>query len=162
LSGNGTLNVSGGVLDITGASSTFTASTTIAKDAVVRMNDVSGLGTGNISNAGTLSLTHASGSLGNNLSGTGTVSLLSSDTQLSGNNSGYSGLFVVDESSQLTASATENLGTASVNNSGILVLNSATDWQLANDVSGSGNFRKTGSGSLTVGNNAAWTGQTDI
>ncbi|EKK6908303.1 autotransporter outer membrane beta-barrel domain-containing protein, partial [Shigella sonnei] len=30
------------------------------------------------------------------------------------------------------------------------------------DVSGSGNFRKTGSGSLTVGNNAAWTGQTDI
>lgn len=162
LSGNGALNVSGGVLDITGASSTFTASTTIAKDAVVRMNDVSGLGTGNISNAGTLSLTHASGSLGNNLSGTGTVSLLSSDTQLSGNNSGYSGLFVVDESSQLTASATENLGTASVNNSGTLVLNSATDWQLTNDVSGSGNFRKTGSGSLTVGNNAAWTGQTDI
>ncbi|HGX4423541.1 TPA: ESPR-type extended signal peptide-containing protein, partial [Escherichia coli] len=124
LSGNGALNVSGGVLDITGASSTFTASTTIAKDAVVRMNDVSGLGTGNISNAGTLSLTHASGSLGNNLSGTGTVSLLGSDTQLSGNNSGYSGLFVVDESSLLTASATENLGTASVNNSGTLVLNS--------------------------------------
>ncbi|HIH3437419.1 TPA: ESPR-type extended signal peptide-containing protein, partial [Escherichia coli] len=54
LSGNGALNVSGGVLDITGASSTFTASTTIAKDAVVRMNDVSGLGTGNISNIGTL------------------------------------------------------------------------------------------------------------
>ncbi|WP_409187239.1 autotransporter outer membrane beta-barrel domain-containing protein [Escherichia coli] len=162
LSGNGALNVSGGVLDITGASSTFTASTTIAKDAVVRMNDVSGLGTGNISNVGTLSLTHASGSLGNNLSGTGTVSLLSSDTQLSGNNSGYSGLFVVDESSQLTASATENLGTASVNNSGTLVLNSATDWQLTNDVSGSGTVRKTGSGSLTVGNNAAWTGQTDI
>ncbi|MEB7340777.1 autotransporter outer membrane beta-barrel domain-containing protein [Escherichia coli] len=162
LSGNGALNVSGGVLDITGASSTFTASTTIAKDAVVRMNDVSGLGTGNISNAGTLSLTHASGSLGNNLSGTGTVSLLSSDTQLSGNNSGYSGLFIVDESSQLTVSATENLGAASVNNSGTLVLNSATDWQLTNDVSGSGTVRKTGSGSLTVGNNAAWTGQTDI
>ena len=162
LSGNGALNVSGGVLDITGASSTFTASTTIAKDAVVRMNDVSGLGTGNISNVGTLSLTHASGSLGNNLSGTGTVSLLNSDTQLSGNNSGYSGLFVVDESSQLTASATENLGAASVNNSGTLVLNSATGWQLTNDVSGSGTVRKTGSGSLTVGNNAAWTGQTDI
>ncbi|HFT5322418.1 TPA: autotransporter outer membrane beta-barrel domain-containing protein [Escherichia coli] len=162
LSGSGALNVSGGVLDITGANSTFTASTTIAKDAVVRMNDVSGLGTGNISNVGTLSLTHASGSLGNNLSGTGTVSLLSSDTQLSGNNSGYSGLFVVDESSQLTASATENLGTASVNNSGTLVLNSATGWQLTNDVSGSGTVRKTGSGSLTVGNNAVWTGQTDI
>ncbi|HHA3672027.1 TPA: autotransporter outer membrane beta-barrel domain-containing protein [Salmonella enterica subsp. enterica serovar Muenchen] len=162
LSGSGALNVSGGVLDITGANSTFTASTTIAKDAVVRMNDVSGLGVGNISNAGTLSLTHASGSLGNNLSGTGTVSLLSSDTQLSGNNSGYSGLFVVDDSSQLTVSATENLGAASVNNSGTLVLNSATGWQLTNDVSGSGAVRKTGPGSLTVGNNAVWSGQTDI
>ncbi|EFN8667282.1 autotransporter outer membrane beta-barrel domain-containing protein, partial [Escherichia coli] len=162
LTGSGGLNVSGGALDITVANSTLTAGTTIAKDAAVRMNDVSGLGTGNISNAGTLSLTHASGSLGNNLSGTGTVSLLSSDTQLSGNNSGYSGLFVVDESSQLTASATENLGAASVNNSGTLVLNSATGWQLTNDVSGSGTVRKTGSGSLTVGNNAAWTGQTDI
>lgn len=162
LSGSGALNVSGGVLDITGASSTLTASTTIAKDAAVRMNAVLGLGTGNISNAGTLSLIHASGSLGNNLSGTGTVSLLSSDTQLSGNNSDYSGRFVVDESSQLTASATENLGAASVNNSGTLVLNSATGWQLTNDVSGSGTVRKTGSGSLTVGNNAAWTGQTDI
>ena len=162
LSGNGALNVSGGVLDITGTSSTFTASTTIAKDAVVRINSVSGLGTGNISNAGTLSLTHASGSLGNNLSGTGTVSLLSSDTRLSGNNSSYSGRFVVDESSQLTVSETENLGAASVNNSGTLVLNSATGWQLTNDVSGSGNVRKTGSGSLTIGNNAVWTGQTDI
>ncbi|WP_249925242.1 hypothetical protein, partial [Escherichia coli] len=68
----------------------------------------------------------------------------------------------MDESSQLTASATENLGTASVNNSGTLVLNSATGWQLTNDVSGSGTVRKTGSGSLTVGNNAVWTGQTDI
>lgn len=162
LSGSGVLNVNGGVLDITGANSTFTANTAIAKDAVVRMNDVSGLGAGYISNDGTLSLTHTSGSLGNNLSGIGTVSLLSSNTQLSGNNSNYSGLFVVDESSQLTVSATENLGAASVNNTGTLVLNSATDWQLTNDVSGSGNFRKTGSGSLTVGNNAAWTGQTDI
>ncbi len=162
LSGNGALNVSGGVLDITGASSTFIASTTIAKDAVIRINDVSGLGTANISNAGTLSLTHASGSLGNNLSGTGTISLFSSDTQLSGNNSNYSGLFVVDDNSQLTASATENLGTASVNSSGTLVLNSATGWQLTNDIGGIGNVRKIGSGSLTVGNNAAWTGQTDI
>ncbi|MFK3811151.1 autotransporter outer membrane beta-barrel domain-containing protein, partial [Escherichia coli] len=95
LTGGGFLNISGGVLDITGGNHTFAVSTIIAKDATVRMNDVSGLGTGNISNAGTLSLTHASGLLSNNLSGSGTVSLINSDTQISGNNSNYSGLFVV-------------------------------------------------------------------
>lgn len=180
LSGNntafhGTLNVESNAKVAIGAQQNL-GDATIANDGTLSItgqgnwtfsNTMTGLGlldvnTGNISNIGTLSLTHASGSLGNNLSGTGTVSLLSSDTQLSGNNSGYSGLFVVDESSQLTVSATENLGTASVNNSGTLVLNSATGWQLTNGVSGSGTVRKTGSGSLTVGNNAVWTGQTDI
>ncbi|WDB54704.1 autotransporter outer membrane beta-barrel domain-containing protein (plasmid) [Escherichia albertii] len=162
LTGNGSLNISGGELDITAASNALAVNTTIAKDAAVRMNDVSGLGTGNISNAGTLSLSHADGTLGNNLSGTGTVSLLSSDTQLSGNNSNYSGQFVVDGGSQLTVSAAENLGSASVSNTGTLVLNSTTDWKLVNDVRGTGNILKTGSGSLTVGSNAGWTGATDI
>ncbi|ENY4954304.1 autotransporter outer membrane beta-barrel domain-containing protein, partial [Escherichia coli] len=149
-------------LDITGGNHTFAVSTIIAKDATVRMNDVSGLGTGNISNAGTLSLTHASGLLSNNLSGSGTVSLINSDTQISGNNSNYSGLFVVDTSSQLTATGAQNLGIASVSNRGILQLNNTTDWQLINNVTGTGNVRKTGSGSLTVRSNAAWSGQTDI
>jgi len=162
LTGAGFLNISGGPLDITGANHTFAVSTIIAKDATVRMNDVSGLGTGNISNAGTLSLTDASGLLSNNLSGSGTVSLINSDTQLSGNNSNYSGLFVVDTSSQLTATAAQNLGIASVSNRGTLQLNNTTDWQLINNVTGTGNVRKTGSGSLTVRNNAAWSGQTDI
>ncbi|AJG11413.1 autotransporter outer membrane beta-barrel domain-containing protein [Escherichia coli] len=162
LTGGGFLNISGGVLDITGGNHTFAVSTIIAKDATVRMNDVSGLGTGNISNAGTLSLTHASGLLSNNLSGSGTVSLINSDTQISGNNSNYSGLFVVDTSSQLTATGAQNLGIASVNNRGILQLNNTTDWQLINNVTGTGNVRKTGSGSLTVRSNAAWSGQTDI
>ncbi|ENA5520841.1 autotransporter outer membrane beta-barrel domain-containing protein [Escherichia albertii] len=162
LTGNGSLNISGGELDIMAASNALAVNTTIAKDAAVRMNDVSGLGTGNISNAGTLSLSHADGTLGNNLSGTGTVSLLSSDTQLSGNNSNYSGQFVVDGGAQLTVSAAENLGSASVSNTGTLVLNSTTDWKLVNDVRGTGNILKTGSGSLTVGSNAGWTGATDI
>ena len=127
------------------------------------MNDVSGLGTGNISNAGTLSLTHASGSLGNNLSGTGTVSLLSSDTQLSGNNSGYSGLFIVDESSQLTVHQQPRIwGCIREQQRNLCAEQCNRPGNWTNDVSGSGTVRKTGSGSLTVGNNAARTGQTDI
>ncbi|HGE9187501.1 autotransporter outer membrane beta-barrel domain-containing protein [Escherichia coli] len=162
LTGSGFLNISGNVLYLTGANHTFSASTIIAKDATVLMNDVSGLGSGNISNAGTLSLTHASGLLDNNLSGSGTVFLINSDTQFSGNNSNYSGLFAVDTTSQLTATTAQNLGSASVINSGTLQLNNTTDWQLVNEVTGTGNVRKTGSGSLTVRNNAAWSGQTDI
>ncbi|MGT5522842.1 hypothetical protein ACRWD6_28385, partial [Escherichia coli] len=49
-----------------------------------------------------------------------------------------------------------------MSNRGILQLNNTTDWQLINNVTGTGNVRKTGSGSLTVRSNAAWSGQTDI
>ena len=162
LTGSGVLNISGGMLDITGANHSLETLTTITEDAVVRMNDVSGLGNGDIGNAGTLSLRYASGTLGNNLSGTGTISLSGSDILLSGDNRHYSGLFTVDNDAQLTASAAEALGTSSVENDGTLVLNSTTEWQLVNDIRGAGHVRKTGSGSLTVGSNAAWTGQTDI
>ncbi|MGE9665200.1 hypothetical protein ACQPWO_31895, partial [Escherichia coli] len=41
-------------------------------------------------------------------------------------------------------------------------LDSHTDWQLNNDVYGSGDVTKLGAGSITVGDNAAWTGKTDI
>lgn len=162
LTGRGFLNVNGGVLNIIGANSTLKAETAIANGAVVQMDNVMGLGSGSIDTSGTLSLSHASGSLGNNLSGAGNIALVSSDTVLSGNNGNFSGQFLVDDSSQLTASGADKLGSATVDNRGTLVLNSATDWQLDNDVSGSGNVRKTGIGSLVVSSNAAWTGQTDI
>ncbi len=61
----------------------------------------------------------------------------------------------IQDSSQLTVTAAENLGTTSVSNSGTLMLNNTTDWQLANNVRGTGDVRKTGSGSLTVGSNTA-------
>ncbi|MGV6421712.1 autotransporter-associated beta strand repeat-containing protein, partial [Escherichia coli] len=54
------------------------------------------------------------------------------------------------------------MGTSVITDNGLLTIDTKTDWQLTNDVRGDGNVRKTGSGSLTVGNNTAWTGQTDI
>lgn len=163
LTGNGSLNINDGMLYISGANNMLTADTTIAKEAVVQMDNGLGLGNGDIDIAGILSVSDISGALGNNLSGTGTVGLNDSDAALTGNNSHFSGIFTVGWDTSLTASSAENLGKASVDNRGTLVLNSETDWQLANDISGSGNVRKTGFGSLTVRSNAAaWAGQTDI
>lgn len=162
LTGNGSLNINDGVLYISGANNTLTADTTIAKEAVVQMDNGLGLGNGDIDTAGILSISNISGTLGNNLSGTGTVVLNDSDVTLTGNNSYFSGVFTVSRDTSLTAGTAENLGSASVDNRGALVLNSETDWQLDNGISGSGSVRKTGSGSLTVSSNAAWTGQTDI
>ncbi|MBE9687620.1 autotransporter outer membrane beta-barrel domain-containing protein, partial [Escherichia coli] len=56
LSGNGALNVSGGVLDITGASSALTATTTVGEKATVKVHDNDALGTGTVNTAGTLIL----------------------------------------------------------------------------------------------------------
>lgn len=56
LSGNGALNVSGGVLDITGASSALTATTTVGGKATVKVHDNDALGTGTVNTAGTLIL----------------------------------------------------------------------------------------------------------
>ncbi|EFO4213371.1 autotransporter outer membrane beta-barrel domain-containing protein, partial [Escherichia coli] len=56
LSGNGALNVSGGVLDITGASSALSATTTVGEKATVKVHDNDGLGTGPVNTAGTLIL----------------------------------------------------------------------------------------------------------
>ena len=162
LAGSGELNVTGGTLDIRGENSTMTAGVVIAKDASIQINSVMGAGRGDIDTAGTLSLNDASGVLSNNLSGTGIVGLSGSDTVLAGNNSSFSGLFTISGDSTLIASSAENLGSADVENSGTLVLDSATDWTSDNNITGAGSVIKQGVGAVTMSGNATWTGQTDI
>jgi outer membrane autotransporter barrel domain len=162
LTGGGELNLNGGTLTVSGENSTLTAQTTIAEGATVLLNSTLGLGTGDIVAAGTLALSNAAGVLYNAISDSGSVDLTKSDVQLAGNNSDFSGVFNIDGDSQLTAFVAENLGTAEVKNSGSLVLNSATDWDLDNSVTGTGSVTKLGSGTITVGSNAAWTGETNI
>lgn len=67
---------------------------------------------------------------------------------------------MVDRS--LPASVAEHLGDAAMKNAGSLVLNSASSWDLNNIVSGAGSVTKLGSGTITVGENAEWTGATHI
>ncbi|MFW0766447.1 autotransporter outer membrane beta-barrel domain-containing protein [Trabulsiella odontotermitis] len=144
LTGSGNLNVDGGVLTISGANSSLTATTTISSGAEVVIDDAQGAGTGDIADEGTLTLDGATGMLANNISGTGNVDATNTtDVTLTGDNSGFSGLFTIDSGSNLTVSEQKNLGTATV--------------------SGAGDLTKTGSGVLTLAqNSAAWTGTTEI
>ncbi|CNK01305.1 autotransporter protein [Yersinia mollaretii] len=163
LTGSGELTIAADTLTVNGANNTLTATTTIASGAQALLNSAVGLGSGNIVNAGLLTLKGAAGQLANAISDAGSVVLEdNSDITLSGNNSLFSGLFDITNGSQLTASQAEHLGTAAVTNEGSLVLNSASDWLLANSITGSGTLTKNGNGTVSLTQTAAYTGQTDI
>ncbi|WP_145576618.1 autotransporter outer membrane beta-barrel domain-containing protein [Yersinia mollaretii] len=163
LTGSGELTIAADTLTVNGANNTLTATTTIASGAQALLNSAVGLGSGNIVNAGLLTLKGAAGQLANAISDAGSVVLEdNSDITLSGNNSLFSGLFDITGGSQLTASQAEHLGTAAVTNEGSLVLNSASDWLLANSITGSGTLTKNGNGTVSLTRTAAYTGQTDI
>ncbi|QKJ04220.1 autotransporter outer membrane beta-barrel domain-containing protein [Yersinia mollaretii] len=163
LTGSGELTIAADTLTVNGANNTLTATTTIASGAQALLNSAVGLGSGNIVNAGLLTLKGAAGQLANAISDAGSVVLEdNSDITLSGNNSLFSGLFDITGGSQLTASQADHLGTAAVTNEGSLVLNSASDWLLANSITGSGTLTKNGSGTVSLTQTAAYTGQTDI
>ncbi|WP_145515892.1 autotransporter outer membrane beta-barrel domain-containing protein [Yersinia aleksiciae] len=163
LTGSGELTIAADTLTVNGANNALTATTNIVSGAQALLNNAVGLGSGNIVNAGLLTLKGAAGQLANAISDAGSVVLEdNSDITLSGDNSLFSGLFDITNGSQLTASQAEHLGTASVTNDGSLVLNSASDWLLANNITGSGSLTKNGNGTVSLTQTAAYTGQTDI
>lgn len=163
LTGSGALTIAANVLSVKGANTGLSAVTTLASGAQALLNNAAGLGDGNIVNAGLLTLKGAAGQLANAISDAGSVVLEdNSDITLSGDNSLFSGLFAITNGSQLTASQAEHLGTAAVTNDGALVLNSASDWLLANSISGSGSLTKNGTGTVSLTQSATYTGQTDI
>ncbi len=164
LTGNGALNVSGGLLTIDGANSALAAKTTIESGAEVSVNDVLGAGSGDIVDEGTFTLNGVTGTLTNNISGAGGIDVANtSDVEVTGDNSSFSGLFNVDSGNKLTVSEQQNLGTASVTDNGLLTIATDTDWTLSNSVSGEGDLSKRGSGVLTLtADSAAYSGTTGI
>ncbi|AJJ63777.1 autotransporter outer membrane beta-barrel domain-containing protein [Yersinia aldovae] len=163
LSGSGSLNVNAGALNINNANNTLAVTTTIANAASVLLTNVSGLGRGVIDNAGLLTLQGNTGTLLNALSNNGKVALTqSSQVALSADSSTFSGTFSLDKGTQLAANAANQLGISVIENDGVLAITANNDWQLDNDVTGSGAVTKQGDETLTVNNNARWTGATDI
>ncbi|WP_283150290.1 autotransporter outer membrane beta-barrel domain-containing protein [Silvimonas soli] len=163
LTGAGDLFALGGTLDVQGANAGLTAHTRIANGATVQLDHVQGLGSGNISDTGTLQLKGATGDLANVLDGTGAVNLAdAANVTLVANNSAFSGQFATAAGTELTASNAANLGTASVNNGGTLNLNVNQDWNLVNAVDGAGTVVKNGAATLSVNTAQAWTGNTEV
>lgn len=164
LTGGGKLNVDGGVLTIDGANGGLSVVTAINNGAEVVLSDAEGAGSGDINDEGTLTLDSVTGMLANNIIGTGNVDATdTTDATLSGDNSGFSGLFTIDSGSNLTVSEQNHLGTATVNDNGLLTVDTASDWTLVNSINGSGGLDKQGAGTLTLtADSAAYTGITDI
>ena len=163
LSGSGQLNLNGGEFIVHGANQDLSATTHIANAATATLDDTLGLGNGEIDLAGNLNLIGANGVLSNSLTGNGSLSLQDSAlVTLANTASTFAGDINIATGSQLTAQAAGSLGTASVVDNGNLVLNTPSDWTLTNAISGSGSVNKTGAGSLTVGKEQTWRGDTHI
>lgn len=162
LAGNGELVVAADTLTVNGANANLSATTTIEQGALAELNNTLGLGIGDIVDKGELLLNKADGVLYNNISDNGAVALKDSHVVLAGDNSKFAGTFIIDSTSQLTAGSAQHLGTADIKDEGELVLNTQSDWALANNVAGSGSLIKQGSGSVTLNENVAYTGKTDI
>ncbi|KVW77452.1 autotransporter outer membrane beta-barrel domain-containing protein [Burkholderia cepacia] len=163
LSGTGRLNLLGGELDVLGDNAGLSVETEIASNAVARLSDVKGLGTGAILTNGTLVMDAAAGVLSNAIGGKGVVALGNgADVSVSGDNSAFAGRFDLATGATMTVGEVANLGVAKVTNAGTLVVDTMTDWALANVVSGAGDLVKRGVGTLEAGGMLGYTGRTDI
>ncbi|HDX8593009.1 TPA: autotransporter outer membrane beta-barrel domain-containing protein [Aeromonas dhakensis] len=163
LLGTGDLILNSGTLDINSANAALSASTQILNAATVNLTSSEGLGSGHIDNAGQLNFYGASGTLFNTLSNNGDVGLNASQIILAEDNSQFTGTFNIDADSQLTAGEAGHLGSAAINDAGILNLKPINEWMLANSVTGAGHLVKDGVGvvSLTQAS-GAYTGTTNI
>ncbi|ALR78681.1 lipoprotein/autotransporter domain-containing protein [[Enterobacter] lignolyticus] len=164
LTGAGNLNVAGGTLTIDGANGHLSAATSISGGAEVVLNDVLGAGTGTITNDGKLILNAVTGELLNSISGAGIVdATAATDIALLGDNSGFNGLLNIENGSAVTLSEQKHLGTAAIADSGLLTVNTNSDWTLENILNGDGDLAKRGTGKLTLNQDSAgYSGTTDI
>lgn len=164
LSGAGHLVLDSGTLAVNGANGELTADTRIDAGAEAALNHVAGLGNGGIQTDGVLRLKQATGNLVNALSGAGlVVTEQSSDVTLRGDNSHFAGRFDIAANSRLTATSQGSLGAGAIADEGLLTLDAADNWQVANAISGSGGVHKVGAGRVVLQQAAAqYTGQTDV
>ncbi len=162
LSGSGLLTLTGGELRLEGANPALAVTTQIAAGASAVVDDVGGLGRGGIFNDGTLRFDAANGVLSNALDGRGDVQLVQSGLTLSGANDGFAGRFDIDADSRLTVTDTRQLGSASVTDEGVLLLDVAGEGRLLNALTGAGELVKRGSGVVLAGQGLDHRGGTRI
>ncbi|EGS6534390.1 autotransporter outer membrane beta-barrel domain-containing protein [Salmonella enterica] len=148
-SGDKTLTLSG--------SNTYTGGTLISSGTLVA-NDVSALGTGDVTDNATLAL-NAGGDFTNNIGGTGRVEKSGDDAlTLSGSNTYTGGTLI--SGGTLVANDVNALGTGDVTDNATLMLNTGGDF--TNNIGGTGCVEKSGDGTLTLSGANSYTGGTLI
>ncbi|WP_235186718.1 autotransporter outer membrane beta-barrel domain-containing protein [Serratia sp. DD3] len=154
LTGSGALQLDGGTLVVTGHNSSMSAMTTIAATATAQLAQTDALGTGGIDNRGTLDFNGAQGILSNVLQGAG-VMLFSggANVALSVDNNAFTGIFRTESGTRLSTSQPGQLGTASIDNNGTLLLDVTQNWLLTHSVTGNGTLVKQGNGRLQIAGN---------
>ncbi|MBS0849099.1 autotransporter outer membrane beta-barrel domain-containing protein, partial [Citrobacter sp. JGM124] len=139
LTGNGTLQINGGDLELSKANAGLAGETLIGKDATITLSNTGTLGSASVDVGGNLNLNLNNGQvIGNILSGAGTINTAGTVT-LGGTNT-FSGTHSIGKNAQLTISKAANLGadsaTVDLSDSGAeLVLNGLTE-ALNNNLSG--------------------------
>lgn len=159
LTGDGTLTLDGGEMEISGANDTLSADININKDATAKLNNADGLGNGSVTLDGTLVFDNINdATFANTLSGTGTVDMKASDIVLA-DSAGYNGDITVDSDSQLTISA---LGDGNLTNNGNLIINTPDDRTFATNITGAGSLTKLGDGAASFSGNNTYSGDTYV
>jgi len=174
ITGTGVLVQMGtGTTTLTGSNTTYSGGTLISGGTLQVGNGANGntagsLGTGNVTNNGSLVFSRqgVSDTVSSSISGTGVLTILGSFTTLSlaGSNS-YSGLTTINSGTTLqigTGSTNGTLGSGSVSNAGTLKFNRSDLYTVTNAISGSGALSQIGSGTTILSGSNSSSGTTTV
>ncbi len=172
LYGEGRLVISDSSLSVKGQNINYIGDVALENGSVAELDNALGLGSlGTIIVSGkddTLKIDIANGNkssdvLTKSLAGTGKVDMLdSTDLTLSADNSNFRGTFDIGASATLRASDATHLGQSVIDNKGSVYLTATNDWELKNEINGTGSLIKQGTGNLIINKELSYNGTTLI
>ena len=159
-SGTGTLILS--------HSNGYSGTTTVAAGSTLQVGNASttgSLGTGNVTNNGTLAFKHSGAiTVSNVISGAGTLSQQGSGTLILTGANTYSGGTTINPGTVQvgSGSSTGSLGTGTITNYGALVVYRTGTVTISDVITGSGSLNNKGTGTLTLATSNTYTGITRV
>ncbi len=160
LMGAGDLIISGGDLNITTANTDLMANVAIHSGAAIQLSETGSLGNGAIDVGGTLDINNGHANFKNALSGSGKINI-NDNVALTADANTFSGTLSVNDQT-LSVTSEKQLGTAKIVNHGTVDLNLLADGRWVNQMTGTGDFIKSGNGTLRVASQLLHTGNTEI
>ncbi|MBS7817697.1 autotransporter outer membrane beta-barrel domain-containing protein [Wohlfahrtiimonas chitiniclastica] len=160
LMGAGDLIISGGDLNITTANTDLMANVAIHSGAAIQLSETGSLGNGAIDVGGTLDINNGHANFKNALSGSGKININDNVALTADANTFFGTLSVNDQT--LSVTSEKQLGTAKIVNHGTVDLNLLADGRWVNQMTGTGDFIKSGTGTLRVASQLLHTGNTEI